>query len=171
MKSPADVAVSTPTETLIRPVVAPSGTTAVSELAEAAATSASAAPNRTVLPAGCGSKPAPWMVTAVPAAPDVGEKEEMLGAPTAEQDAAQAASAATAARRAVLMAGSRKNEGAPASPRSGGASPTVPTCSDRYQERGGGGVFGSRPGHAPFRAARLPGNSGGWDESGQCPHR
>jgi len=104
VNSDAEVAVWPPTTTVIRPVVASAGTIAVSDAGEDTVTTAAAPLNRTALPAGSGSNPAPHRVTEVPAGPEAGEKVERVGASTPAQEAAQAASATAAALRAVLIA-------------------------------------------------------------------
>ena len=69
-----DVAVDEPTDTLIRPVVAPDGTIAVRLLVVAAVTFAAVPLNWTVLLPGVALKFWPWMVTVVPTPPCCGVK-------------------------------------------------------------------------------------------------
>jgi hypothetical protein len=74
-----EVAVWPPTVTLIFPVVAPEGTTAVSQVAEAAVTWAEEPLNFTASFCATASKLVPVMVTAVPAGPADGLNPVMVG--------------------------------------------------------------------------------------------
>lgn len=79
VKFELEVAISPPTVTVMRPVVAPEGTVAVRVVVEAAVTVAATPLNSTALFAAVREKWVPSMVTGVPAAPELGEKLAMVG--------------------------------------------------------------------------------------------
>ena len=78
VKTPLLIAVLHPTVTEIVPVVAPTGTVVVMLVTVLAVTTAAVPLNFTMLLPGVVAKLVPVMVTAVPIAPDVGVKEEIV---------------------------------------------------------------------------------------------
>jgi hypothetical protein len=77
-KSSALTVVLPPTVTATLPVLAPAGTVAVSDVADASETAAATPLNETLLSAAVALNPLPVIVTAVPDGPLPGEKSESV---------------------------------------------------------------------------------------------